>query len=270
MPSLSSARFSVKAASKALVAARQSFTPKDGFPGPLPKTSAQAYAVQNMSRLAWDDVVMGWKVGGIGPDFQKQFGASRLVGPIFQKSILCCEDGDTVSMPAYPGGFAAIEGEYVVQLKDVSNLPDRDVTLADMPKVIDRVFIGMELASSPMLLVNAMGPGSIISDFGNNGGLLIGPEVSNPLKRDYTKHTVTVTIDGEIIGSKPTGAGEAGPFGAVIFMLNHMRRHSIDVSPGTLVSTGAISGVHETVIGSHSVIEFEGLGTMKVDLVPYK
>lgn len=261
--------FNVKSASEALRAARQNFDALDGFPGPLPQSSKQAYAVQNMSREHWDDVVMGWKVGGIGPDHQKQFGAKRLAGPIFQKSVMYCSDGQTVAMPAYPGGFAAIEGEYVVKLKDVSNFPDRDVTLDDMEALVDSVYIGMELASSPMLLVNAMGPGSIISDFGNNGGLLIGPQVSNPVHRDYTKHTVTVTIDGEVIGSKPAGAGEAGPYGAVIFLLNHLRREGIDLSPGTLVSTGAISGVHETTIGSHSVVEFEGLGTMIIDLVPH-
>ena len=86
---------------------------------------------------------MGWKVGGIPPQFQEKFGAKRVAGPVFANGVLRCNAGDTLDMGAYPGGFAAMEAEYIVVLKDEFTLPDRDVTLADMADLVADVHIGI-------------------------------------------------------------------------------------------------------------------------------
>lgn len=258
----------IKDISEALTAARRNLKPLADFPGELPGSIEDAYSIQDYSIEHWDDKIVGWKVGGI-PAFQYElYGSGRLVGPVFEKPVQSCADGDTVKMGGYPEGFAAIEAEYIVVLKDVLNLPDRDVSLDDMPDIVESIHVGMELASSPMLLVNALGATSIISDFGCNAGCVIGPKISNPMDIDFTKHEVSVTIDGNLAGSKPSGNGMAGPFNAVIFLINHMRARGKTLPGGLFVSTGAISGVHQTEIGTHSVINFEGLGSLNIDLVP--
>lgn len=268
MPNTVSDTAYIQSISQALVKARQNLTPLAEFPGELPSDLPTAYAVQAASIKAWPTEVAGWKVGGVMPNLQDKFKAKRMAGPIFPEFVKTCAEGETITMGAFPGGFVAMEAEYIVVLKDVSGL-DRDITLEDMAEYVEAVYTGVEIASSPMMDVNALGPTSIVSDFGNNAGMIYGPKVENPFSVDFTKHVVSVTIDGETVGAKPTGLGEAGPFGAVKFLVNHLRAHNVAIPAGTAVSTGAVSGVHQTKIGTHSQIKFEGLGTFNVDLIPF-
>lgn len=269
MPNIISDKAYIQSISRALVKARQTLTPLAEFPGELPADLETAYAVQAESIKAWPSKVVGWKVGGVPPHLQDEFKATRMAGPVFSEFVKTCAEGETVTMGAFPDGFVAMEAEYIVVLKDISSL-DRDITLDDMSEFVEAMYTGVEIASSPMIKVNANGPTSIVSDFGNNTGMIYGPKVENPFNVDFTKHIVSVTIDGETVGAKPTGYGEEGPFGAVKFLVNHLRAHNIAVEAGTAVSTGAVSGVHETKIGTHSKINFEGLATFNVDLVPFE
>ena len=249
--------------SNALLEARKTRTALSAFPGDLPTTLDGAYAIQMRSVGLFGDEVVGWKVGGIAPEFAKQFGATKLGGPIFKTTVKTVKEGETIEMPAYPGGFAAVEAEYVCKLGE---LPDRDVTIDDIPDLVDAVYIGVEIASSPMPMINDLGPMSIISDFGNNAGMVIGPEI--PKHTDFSQYEVSVVIDGQLAGAKPSGSGEAGPFGSVMFLINHLRKIRYNLPKGDYISTGAVSGVHSTEIGSHSKVKFDGLGEFFIDLVP--
>ena len=50
-----------------------------------------------------------------------------------------------------------------------------DAEAADM---VGALHIGVEPASSPLATINELGPAVVVSDFGNNAGLLLGPEVA--------------------------------------------------------------------------------------------
>lgn len=258
-----------KSISAALVKARLSCTMLDGFPGDIPETLEVGYAIQAQSIADWPQPVIGWKVAGVAPDYKDKFTVNRLVGPVFQDKVKRCAQNGRVTVPVYRNGFIGMEAEYVVILKDDLLLPNRDVTLDDIPKLIGAVHIGAEVASSPMKMINVLGPTVIVSDFGNNFGVVIGPEIPNALTRKFSEHVVSVVIDGVEAGRKPTGDGEAGPFGAVVFLINHLRANGFDVPPGMIVSTGAITGVHSTHVGTHSVLTFEGFGEFSIDLTEY-
>lgn len=247
--------------SNALLTARKTRTPLADFPGELPATLDDAYAIQKMSMDNDGDTVAGWKVGGVAPDMVDRWKATRMAGPAFARSIQTCKTGDTIVNPIYRGGFAAVEAEYVAVLGE---LPDRDVTLDDMDAVITSLHIGVEVAASPLKDINDIGPGAIVSDFGNNAGIIVGPEIDKAT--DFTKHDVSVTIDGVLAGKKPSGLGDKGPHGAIVFLINHLRSKNIDIPVGTLVTTGAVSGVHSADDGSRSHVVFEGLGDFWVEL----
>ena len=50
--------------------------------------------------------------------------------------------------------------------------------LAEAADLIGAVHAGIEVASSPLGRINELGPIAVISDFGNNNGLVIGPEIA--------------------------------------------------------------------------------------------
>jgi len=135
--------------------------------------------------------------------------AKRLAGPIFKKTVKTCDDGATLDMGSYPNGFVAVEAEYIVFLKNVSRIEGRDIALDDMAQIVEAVHVGVEIASSPIQNINSFGPLVVVSDFGNNAGLVIGPKVEDPLGINYSDHMVSVDFDGAQIGAKPTGTGEA-------------------------------------------------------------
>ncbi len=239
--------------SKQLTSARLHARALPGFPEGQPETLEDAYRVQDCSIAAWDDEIVGWKVGGVPPSYQDRFSDKRLVGPVFRKLLRYEVAGERVPMPAFAGGFAAIEPEFVFEL---------GATPAE-----DRMFIGVEIASSPVPSLNDYGPTAIISDFGNQHGLLIGPEVDDWRHRG-SELRVVAEIDGEVVGDKTLTDFPADAVAAVDFLREVSARRGYSLPPGTLVSSGAITGVHDAEIGARSRLDFGELGVLELELVP--
>ncbi len=259
----------INAVSLALRTARQTNTPQSKFPGPLPETLEEAYAIQMASIAAWPDRVIGWKVGGVAPDFQEKFnGATRIAGPIFEKTVRRQSDEAALTMPAFRDGFAAVEPEWVFELGDVSGIDPETATAEEISGIIKAAYVGIEIASSPMPMVNALGPASIISDFGNNYGLLIG-DASADWSVDFLSSVmVTTDIDGRQVGQTTAKHGLDGALGAVKFLIGHLRSHGQMDLDGVLCSSGAITGVHDAVIGAKSLVRFEGFKDLAFELTP--
>ncbi len=145
------------------------------FPGEIPETLDAAYAIQDAAIAQWPDTLRGWKVGRILEPWLSRFGDDRLVGPIFGREIQEARIGQEVRLPVFAGGFAAVEAEFVLRL--AADVPPRKTswTAQDAGALVDAMFAGVELAGSPLASINDLGPAVIISDFGNNAGLVLGP-----------------------------------------------------------------------------------------------
>ena len=240
-----------KLISEELVHARRGAQALPGFPGSPPEDLAKAYEIQAYSIGFWIDDIVGWKVGGIPPAWRERLGADWLIGPIYSRSVRHARGDETVSMPVFAGGFAAIEPEFVVQLGET-----RDQ---------DRIFIGAEIASSPVPAINDYGPTAVVCDFGNNNGLLVGKEVLD-WQRLAGPIEVKIWIDDELIGVRQLEHITVDALKARDFCLSHSQSLGRTLPPGTLISSGAITGVHEAEIGARSTIDFGSLGSLKLDL----
>lgn len=257
-------------ASDALLAARRACSPLDGFPGQLPQTLVDAYAVQSRSLSLWGDKVVGYKVGGIPMGYRESYGGTWLAGPIFADSVSHIDDGGEGYVTVFDGGFAAYEAEYVFKVRGLRSLKGPVGSLDAAVAHIEAVHIGTEIASSPMALINDLGPGAIISDFGNNAALVVGPEVPLETAKRFGEIPVTVTIDGERIGHGPAKTAEGGPLDALRFFLDHVAGGGLgdDVPDSVLVSSGAVTGVHSAQAGTSAHIAFAELGSFTLKMVP--
>ncbi len=238
--------------SKTLLDARRHAGSLPGFPGELPPTLADAYAIQALSRADFGHPVSGWKVGGIPPAQAEVLGANFLAGPIFAHQVVHADGEAIVHMPVFADGGAAIEPEFVLRLGE---------TRAD-----DRVFIGVEIASSPIVGINQIGALAVVCDFGNNRGLLVGPEIENWVERLAEPVTVKSYIDGEEVGARELD-GIAQMAGPRDFLIEHAASSDIDLPVGTLISTGAITGIHDAVVGASSTLDFGEFGKLNIELV---
>jgi 2-keto-4-pentenoate hydratase len=256
-----------EAVSKAFVAARLGGRALEAFPGALPKSLSAAYAVQSLSIAAWPDAVVGWKIGATPPAFRDAVRDQRLAGPIFAKSLRAAH-GDAVAMGVYRGGFAAVEAEILFRLREDVSARGGPATPEEAEALVGAMHVGVEIASSPLKAINDLGPMSIVSDFGNNAGLVVGPEVAK--WRALKKLTARVTIDGAIVGEGDAGSVREGPIAALQFLIDKCRERGVALRAGTWVSTGAITGVHETEPGSRARIDFGPHGVIDVALEAMK
>ncbi len=256
------------AISQALVSARANALPLDGFPGAIPETMTQAYDIQSASIARWPDSVGGWKVGLIPPPLQDRYSAERLAGPIFQSDIFDVSPGSIVTMPVFVGGFAAIEAEFIVRLGESIEPVERQWSDEDLVAKVAAIHIGAEIASSPMAEINNLGPTVIASDFGNNAGLLLGPEIANWQSARLEDLPAKVHVDGEIVGEASAAAIPGGPIGALRSLVQVAAQRGIELPAGTLISTGASTGIHDVEASSISRVEFGEHGWFEVTFEP--
>lgn len=231
-----------KSVAEAFVEARRQARVLTSYPGPRPQDLATAYLIQDQAIALDGRAIAGWKVGRIFPPDDARLGSDRIAGPIFADSIATGEN-HVPTMPVFAAGFAAVEAEFLLHVAPGHNgaTPQDD---AATRALLDDIRIGIEIASSPYAAINADGSAVTASDYGNNNGLVIGTELTDWRTCDLCAIPVETLIDGESVGRQTAATMLDGPLGAVRFLLGNLAQRGIDISAGTWVSTGAVTGVH--------------------------
>src|SRR5690606_33864113 len=157
----------VQAIAARFVAARLSSTPLAGFPGEVPPNLETAYRCQDAAIDLWPDEIGGWKVGRIPPSLEAAARSDRLAGPIFRPTLHHPASGRQIEMPVFAGGFAAIEAEFVIVVDRDAPQDKLEWTREEADELSRDLRIGLEMASSPLSIINGLGPAAIVSDFGN-------------------------------------------------------------------------------------------------------
>ncbi|MWV29069.1 2-keto-4-pentenoate hydratase [Aurantiacibacter rhizosphaerae] len=229
-------------AAETIATARRSCVGLPSYPGETPANLADAYAVQSAAMSLWAEPVAGWKVGRISGDQERVHGENRFIGPIYSPSVWSIGLDDPAAFPVIRDGSAALEAELIACIEVPDGDLQREWTGACIPSIIRSWHIGIEVAGSPLANIGDLGPLVSIAAFGNNIGLLLGPELR--ADTDIDSVNCTVSIAGKEHGPQSAGALPGGPHEAVAFALKKLRALGHRVPAGTLISTGAITGVH--------------------------
>jgi 2-keto-4-pentenoate hydratase len=245
------------------VKARRSATAMDRFPGRTPASMADAYVVQDEALKLWPAQPRGWKLGRIAPELEQGLGVGRLAGPIFK---VWPEAEETV-VPVFEGGFAAVEAEYVFQITRDAPASKLDWTLDEAAEMVDRLFVGVEMAGSPLADINSFGPIVVASDFGNNAGLILGPEIKDWRRRPLEGLTCETWIDGVCVGRGGALNIPDGPMDSVRFLLALQAGRGRPLVAGDWVSTGAATGIHDIKPDQSAEVTFGGDGRVRVRTV---
>lgn len=261
--------FDARRVAAAFVQARRSAGSLSNYPGPLPQDLDAAYRCQDEAIALWGGAIAGWKVGWIPAPFSEKLGVQRLVGPIFADSVVRADAGGAaVSVPVFADGFAAVEAEFVFQLAKDAPANVVDWTAETARRFVKTMFIGIEIASSPLVNINDYGPAVVVSDFGNNAGLLLGAEVPEWQLRDPGSMNCETRIDGALVGHGNASAVSGGPLASLAFALGCNARRGRPLRAGDFVSTGAVTGVHAIAAGQSAEAVFTGVGALRCHAVP--
>lgn len=251
--------------SEKLVTARKQAQALTDYPGDTPLTLAQAYAIQSASISRWPDEVAGWKVGMIPPALRDSLKAERLIGPIFKRSIEKIQSGGKTTRGIFHGGFAAVEAEFLIEIGKDIEPQSKDYTDDELVALVSAMYIGAEIASSPLPTINKLGPCVTASDFGNNAGLIVGPEIPDWSSQVPESLISQVSVDGELVGDASAAGVPGGPLQALRFIVKLFAERNMMLAKGTLISTGASTGIHEVTVDSKSTVTFPPHGSFDVD-----
>lgn len=256
-----------------LVAARLAGRALAAFPGTVPTTLAAGYACQDIAISLWPDEIVGWKVGYIAPNRRDDSNEDRVTGPVFSRAVWPALKNGSVAFPVFIGGFAAVEAEYVFILgRDPA--PDKtDWTNDEAAELVHALHIGIETAGSPMAMINKLGPAVVASDFGNNAGLILGPEIANWRDHAESEFRCETFIENVSVGTGGATSIPGGLLGALAFALNRCARRGFPLKQGSFVTTGAATGIHDILVGQKARIEFGPWGAIDchaVAAVPFE
>jgi 2-keto-4-pentenoate hydratase len=244
------------AIARAFVAARRSARALPDFPGQIPTTLDQGYAIQEHAIGLWGGEIVGWKVGKIPDDLVGPLGQTRVTGPIFRESFWLADSAGRNPAPVFAGGFAAMEAEFVFELAEDAPADKLDWTLAEAERLKGRMRIGMEMAGSPLPSINELGPTVVAADFGNNNGLILGGLLADWGEFADEPYLCEAFIDGQRVGRGSAASIPGGPMESVRFQLEHTARRGRPLKAGQLISTGAATGIHDIGVGQVGRVSF--------------
>jgi 2-keto-4-pentenoate hydratase len=259
---------SAAAIAQSFVDARRRAAPLHEYPGQKPQDLASAYAIQDSAIELWPDDVAGWKIGLVAADLRDALGVDRIAGPIFAQQVVRARDGETVDLAVLGGGFAAVEAEFVLKLGRDQDPAQRAWTAGEAAEMIGAVHIGIELAGSPFAEINDHGPAVTVSDFGNNAGLVVGAEIKDWRAIDWARASARTSIDANQVGEGNAAMLPGGPLAALAFLLTHCAERGRPLRKGQLVSSGAVTGVHQIEAGQSAELSFGELGVLRCRAVP--
>jgi 2-keto-4-pentenoate hydratase len=238
----------------AFTTARRSAAPLAAFPGALPESMAAAYAIQDAAIAVWPDRIAGWKVAGVAPAFRDRVAETRLAGPAFARRIYT-PSNEPARAAVFVGGFAAVEAEFILRMDadipaDVAADPQR------LAAAVGAVHAGAEIASSPLAVLNDLGPTAVAADFGNNNGLILGPEIAGWRGRAWTELTSRTSVNGAVVGEGDASRVAGSPLAALAFLAAHLAARGRPLRRGDLVSTGMTTGIHMVAVGDRVRFDF--------------
>lgn len=242
--------------------ARRSALPLSEYPGTAPRDLATAYRIQDIAIHDWTAPVGGWKVGRIPPQVEDHYGIDRLAGPIFRNTILNGADSELPLMPVFAGGFAAVEAEYVAIIASDAPAEKTDWSIDEAGDMIADLCVGLEIASSPLATINELGPPVVVSDFGNNAGLIIGPSIEGWRDRPLDSMRCDAYIDNEKVGSGGAFTLTGGFIRSVQFLLELNARRGFPLRKGDAIATGQTSGIHDVLPGQTVRLDFGDDGSL--------
>ena len=250
------------------VAARRNAVALSDYPGPMPPDLVSAYQCQDAAIDLWPDTVVGWKIGKIPEAVQAEVGGHRLAGPIFAKGVHTALDADEIVCGVFVGGTACVEAEYVFEVGEDAPADKTEWSIADAAEIAGRLFVGVEMAGSPLSDINGRGPRVVISDFGNNADEILGVEIPGWRSLEWKDLTAETFIDGKLIGTGGALQIPGGPLESLQFIAENVAKRGRPLKKGMLISTGAATGVHDVLAGQKAHITFKGIQTIRVATVP--
>ncbi|MGD0796460.1 MAG: 2-keto-4-pentenoate hydratase [Acidobacteriaceae bacterium] len=241
-------------AANLLLDARRTHTPIPDLPVELRPTSVEeTYIVHDAIALAYGEVG-GYKVGAATADATPSFAP--------MPRTWMASSGALLAGPAY---------RYRVVESEVAFLVGRDLPPRATPYTRAEVIAAMaschpviEELETGLLDPRTATSFSALADLQTHGSFVYGPAVADWQHIDFSRETVTLTIDGRVIAER-TGSNTSGDLVRLLpYLANEGAARTGGLKAGQWITTGNWTGVTFAPSGSQVEVNFAHLGRVSL------
>jgi 2-keto-4-pentenoate hydratase len=227
-----------------------------------PKSSKEAYAIQDEIAALCGQPSRGFKVGSTSLEAQRLLGTDEpgsglLLAPYVYES--------PARISIEPAHTPAVEGEFAFKL-------GRDLPPRSAPYAIDEIADAVAAVAGAIEVVGTRFSGGlagkgrllVTADCGANIAFVGGPWRRDVRSLDLKTHPVAMTINGALRG---TGTGDralGGPMNVLLWLANHQSTRGRGLKAGEIVSTGTCTGLDPVLPGDRVRADFGDLGSVEV------
>lgn len=241
----------------ALKAARLAGEKLIAYPGPAPKTTAEAFAIQTAVKAALGWRPVGWKIGCTSKLAQAQLGADGpFPGPVYAERLF--RSGDHV--PTHPSNTRVVEPEIAFTLGH--DLPARGRDYA-----VDEVLGAVRFVHPAIEIVNPRLPNGFsdpvewyIADGALSDALVLGPGVAPLAPAAYAEITVEARLNGRPVGQGRGANALDGPELALAWLANDLIAKGLSLAAGDVVTTGVVTPLFTASHGDAVHAAYSGIG----------
>ena len=237
-------------ASNVLLDARRTGVPIADLPKDLQPTSLEeAYYVQDRMSLAFEDIG-GWKVGAPSAD------ATPTFAPMPKAWISC--SGCALTGPNHR--YRGLEAEIAFLMG--ADLPPRDTpySMDEVVAAIASMHPAIEILETALADPGAASKWTSIADMAVHGGFVYGEAVPNWYDIDFTKESVTMTVDGAVRVQR-TGSNTSGDLMRLLpWLANEGASRTEGLRKGDWITTGSWTGNTLASAGSIAEAKFSTAG----------
>ena len=257
---------SVEAAAAFLLAAHRAGRHFERLPADIaPRSENEAYRVQEALIAGLSLPVAGWKVALTSAAMRRVVPGidQPCAGAIFAERV----HHAPARLPRAALMRIGIECEAMVRLAD--DLPDTGLpwTRESVAGHVGAVAAAFELIDDRNADYNNMDAFELIADNAWNGGVVVGPEVSDWRARDLAGARGSLEIDGRFVGEGRGGDAMGHPFEPLAWLANNAITRGRPLRAGEVVMTGSIIPTQFLETGSRAVYIHEALGQVALEIV---
>jgi len=230
-----------------------------------PESATAAYDVQNQLSELIDSPALGWKVGATSPASQEKLGVKTpICGPVFERTIL--QSGDKVDL-SYFHHQPGLESEFAFTIGLTVRPGGPAMTAATAREMVSSVHVAIELVCSRFEENFEADPALLVADGALHAALILGPGSKPEKVADLSSHQLRTQINGEDIGIGNGAEVLGNPYESLAWLCNHLNKRGLTLPSGSVVTTGAATGLHLT--GTNQEIATDGgtLGSATLNLV---
>jgi 2-keto-4-pentenoate hydratase len=198
----------------------------------------------------------GWKIGATAAEAQRLMATTEpFYGPVFGPNVWA--DGAIVDLPA---GFRGVECEFALRIG--AELPPRTggYGVEQLVIAVDAVVPALELVATRQRLDGIGDARRATADLGLAYGVVLAPPLMPPPTRELAGAGVVARVDGVEVAR---GSG-ADVLGHPLEALAWLTRQGLRLPAGTLVATGACTGLVPLAAGQTAEGDFGPLGRVRV------